>query len=313
MFAGGTGTGVFRSNDGGESWAPVTEDYADADVTGIAISPNYRRDRIVFAATNIGLLRTTDGGNEWTELDRGIDTDEIRAVGVSSTYARDRTVFAGGPQGFGYKSTDNGNSWNRIDYEFDGETIASIATGPDFANDQTVFVGTLGERMAAVHLSTDGGATFERFVEHDSASPWIALGIPPAYTPEDRWWMFATAGQVFKPAERFSDTWNGTYPASRLSAVLAIVPAPVAGDERVFAATSAGVYRSVTGAASWQPINEGLSNLAVLTVVASPDFAEDQSVYAMALGGEIWRWIDDPPEAEEEEAAEEAGEESDEE
>ena len=100
-------------------------------------------------------------------------------------YARDRTVFAGGPQGLGYKSTDNGNSWTQIDYEFDDETIAAIATGPDFANDQTVFIGTLGDRTAAVHLSRDGGETFERFVEHDSAAPWIALGIPASYTPED--------------------------------------------------------------------------------------------------------------------------------
>ena len=205
--------------------APVTEDYAEADVTGFAISPNYQRDRIVFAATSVGLLRTTTGGDDWLELDRGIDTDEIRAVGVSSTYARDRTVFAGGPLGLGYKSTDNGNSWTQIDYEFDGETIAAIATGPDFANDQTLFVGTLGERTAAVHLSTDGGATFERFVDHDSAAPWIALGIPASYTPDNRWWMFATAGQVFKPAERFSDIWSGTHPASRRSAVLAVVPA----------------------------------------------------------------------------------------
>ena len=252
----------------------------------------------VFAATTMGLLRTTDGGEEWRELDRGIETDEIRAVAVSSSYGRDRTVFAGGPLGLGYKSTDNGNSWKQIDYEFDGETIAAIATGPDFANDQTVFVGTLGERTAAVHLSTDGGTTFERFVEHESASPWIALGIPAGYTVDDRWWMFATAGQVFKPAERFSDIWSGTYPASRRSAVLAVVPAPVPGDERVFAATSAGVYRSATSGASWAAINSGLSNLAVLTVVASPDFATDHTVYAMALGGEIWRWIDPPAETE---------------
>ena len=119
--------------------------------------------------------------------------------------------------------------------------------------------------------------------------------------------MFATAGQVFKPAERISDTWSGTFPASRRSAVLAVVPAPVPDDERVFAATSAGVYRSATSGASWQPINTGLSNLAVLTVVASPDFAEDQSVYAMALGGEIWRWVDEPLEADGAEEEADAG------
>ena len=69
------------------------------------------------------------------------------------------------------------------------------------------------------------------------------------------------------------------------------------------------MYRSATGGASWEPINAGLSNLAVLTVVASPDFATDQAVYAMALGGEIWRWVDDPPETEAEEDADAAAEE----
>ena len=210
------------------------------------------------------------------------------------------------PAGFFYTRSRADGSGFEPQRDLSAGEADGAEAGPAVAVDGggNVFVfwhaGAVEDARRGVYLtvSRDGGTTFERFVEHESASPWIALGIPAGYTVDDRWWMFATAGQVFKPAERFSDIWSGTYPASRRSAVLAVVPAPVPGDERVFAATSAGVYRSATSGASWAAINSGLSNLAVLTVVASPDFATDHTVYAMALGGEIWRWIDPPAEAE---------------
>ena len=34
--------------------------------------------------------------------------------------------------------------------------------------------------------------------------------------------------------------------------------------------------------------------MAVLKVVASPAYAADHAVFAMALGGEIWRFVDQP-------------------
>ena len=54
------------------------------------------------------------------------------------------------------------------------------------------------------------------------------------------------------------------------------------------------MFRSGNGGSGWSELNSGLKNLAVLKVVASPAYAADHAVFAMALGGEIWRFVDDP-------------------
>ena len=170
-----------------------------------------------------------------------------------------------------------------------------MATSPNFDADKTLFVGTLGDGMAAVHISCDGGESFERFVEHETPSPWISLAIPGSYRDDHRYWLFATASQVFRPAGRFRDVWSGTHPAARDTAVLSVATTPTFGDdETLFVATSQGVFRSSNGGAAWEEVNFGLENHAVLKVAISPDYAEDHLAFAMSLGGEIWRFIDQP-------------------
>ena len=265
------------------------------DVADIAVSPSFGSDRLVFAATQTGLLRSTDAGASWEEATDGFDLDDVRAVACSSSFGEDRTVFAGGVLGFMYRSVDGGASWTRLDYEFDGETVSAIEVGPDFANDPAIFVGTVGEGIAAVHRSSDGGQTFERFVEHESTSPWISISVPASFGAENAHWVFATASQVFRPTERFREVWAGSYPASRTSAVLSVTATPTFGeDETLFTATSQGVFRSSNGGAAWEEINFGLQNRAVLKVAVSPTYADDKTVYALALGGEIWRFVDEP-------------------
>ncbi len=51
-----------RSDDGGRRWGAERSVAADADVTGIVVSPRYDADTTVFVATSEGLYRSTDGG-----------------------------------------------------------------------------------------------------------------------------------------------------------------------------------------------------------------------------------------------------------
>ena len=108
-------------------------------------------------------------------------------------------------------------------------------------------------------------------------------------------WLFATSSQVFRPTARFQDVWSGAYPADAETAVLSIATTPTFDDDAtVYSATSRGVFRSGNGGTGWVELNPGLDNRAVLRVAVSPNYAEDHAVFAMALGGEIWRLVDDP-------------------
>ncbi len=67
---GGPGTGIYRSNDGGDSWEKLTNGLPDSDMgkIGLAISP--QQPDIIYAAVELirrkgGVYRSADGGSSW--------------------------------------------------------------------------------------------------------------------------------------------------------------------------------------------------------------------------------------------------------
>jgi hypothetical protein len=65
-----------------------------------------------------------------------------------------------------------------------------------------------------------------------------------------------------------------------------------AQDRTLFAATSAGVYISRDGGASFTVWSDGLEAAATVAVAVSPAYAQDRLVYALGLGGVIWHRVD---------------------
>src|SRR3712207_6853127 len=63
-------TTLFRS-DGGVTWEARNEGLADTTVFAVAPSPDYARDRTLYAATASGLYRSRDGAASWQALDTG--------------------------------------------------------------------------------------------------------------------------------------------------------------------------------------------------------------------------------------------------
>ena len=61
LFTAVGGAGVFRSADGGQTWAP-------AGLEGRRVRDLVWLGPILFAATDQGLLRSDDGGKKWTAV-----------------------------------------------------------------------------------------------------------------------------------------------------------------------------------------------------------------------------------------------------
>ncbi|MGE3273381.1 MAG: hypothetical protein AB7P40_31900, partial [Chloroflexota bacterium] len=60
-------------------------------------------------------------------------------------------------------------------------------------------------------------------------------------------------------------------------------------DRTLFAATSAGVYVSRDGGASFSAWDDDQEPGPCVSVAISPAFATDRLVYALGLGGTVWR------------------------
>jgi photosystem II stability/assembly factor-like uncharacterized protein len=89
-----SGTGLFRSTDGGSSFSPVgtgllatnhiIADFSNPSGKPIQFSPSFARDRTIFAYAQQDVLRSTDGGETWTTVPLPSAMDFLRDFDPSS-------------------------------------------------------------------------------------------------------------------------------------------------------------------------------------------------------------------------------------
>jgi photosystem II stability/assembly factor-like uncharacterized protein len=85
-YGGGSGVGIYRSDDGGDSWRKVTEDGRPAarigggDVPEIAVDP--KNAEIVYS-TSIVCWRSSDGGKTWTGIRGAPGGDDYQNIWIN--------------------------------------------------------------------------------------------------------------------------------------------------------------------------------------------------------------------------------------
>jgi len=183
MFA-GTGTpstpGIFRSTDGGKSWARLSVEIADdcpnvgvPRPTGIAIDPI--DDRNVWVGLEVdGVRYSRDGGETWARVNGQIPNPDVHNVLVVE--GPPKTVFTVVNDDI-WRSTDDGKSWQaaRAREVFPWHYPRGIAVRP--GDPRTVFL-TLGDstpgRIGTVMRSRDAGVTWEplKFPVQPNSAIW---------------------------------------------------------------------------------------------------------------------------------------------
>lgn len=152
IFAGASG-GVLRSSDGGQRWSVIPLPEPPPQVSALAISPAYRDDGFVLAASfNRGTFYSTDRGGTWYAGNFSLLDRRVLAVAISPEYAKDRTALIGTETGV-FSSSNGGRSWDVADLPY------VAATSVVFAPDGTVYAGTDGD---GVYTSDDKGVTWSR-------------------------------------------------------------------------------------------------------------------------------------------------------
>lgn len=170
VFAGGARGGVWRTDDGGETWTRLGESAFAGPMGGTTISrivvdsatAGTLDATIVFAATARGLFRSTDSGVGWTEVLDGIVTDVIvhggnRDVLLAMVSAgRKRTGHA-----TLHRSADGGMTWQALDPELGIlPWRAQLAQAP---SDPDILYLSAGEDESVVMArSSDGGDSWTR-------------------------------------------------------------------------------------------------------------------------------------------------------
>ena len=236
-YMGTTGGGVFKTTDGGASWAPVSDKYFGGTIGAIAVSES--NPDVVYVGGgefpirgNVshgdGVYKTTDAGKTWTYMGL-VETRQIAKIRVNPRNPDIAYVAAFGPiwapspaRGI-FKTTDGGKSWTRI--LFRNDSTGAIDLSMDPSNPDVLYAG-FWQAYRKPWILVSGGAGSGLFKSTDAGRTWKEI------------------------------TRNPGLPAGVIGNLgIAVSPA---NPRRVFAiveADSGGVFRSDDGGDSWTRVN----------------------------------------------------------
>jgi len=278
-----TWTGLFRSNDGAQSWSVITG--TGQFITSVAVAPDFAASGHIIAGYGYAgdaVHVSEDGGQHWTSY-QGVSARSD--IAYSPNFAIDGIAFTAG-DGV-YLTTNRGLSWTQV---LTTATFA-LAVSPQFATDTTLCAAGVD----SVYISTNGGASWiSHTVTADTA--WIhALAISPAFDTDGTLFAGSALG-LFRSTDR-GEHWDAvdTYPGSdvrslALATTWSSTPILLAGSTN-----GIGIYRSDDGGATWDQGN-GLAALEVTQLLRGPDpfqltaVTARHGIYQSADLGSTWRF-----------------------
>jgi photosystem II stability/assembly factor-like uncharacterized protein len=156
LYAVLSGRGVYRSTDGGATWAASTQGLPKhGSVTALVAVPGAGSTAVYVAVEGHGLFRSTDGGDHWQRVSRGglggAKVVDLVAGPPSTLYAVTEQETRPGHSLL--RSTDGGGDWQPAGQGLPADFLA-LAADP---RGTAVYAGSA---TAGVFRSADAGATW---------------------------------------------------------------------------------------------------------------------------------------------------------
>jgi photosystem II stability/assembly factor-like uncharacterized protein len=187
----GYGDGVYKSEDGGESWKNVgLKD--SRQIGGIVVDP--RNSDVVFVAAEgsawgpggeRGLYKTMDGGKNWRKVldiseHSGVNNVVMDPVDPNVMYAtseqRRRHVFTkigGGPESAVYRSTDGGENWTKSMKGLPKVHIGGMGIAVSPADRNVVYlIVEAADGKGGFFRSENRGASWKKMSDHHASGQY---------------------------------------------------------------------------------------------------------------------------------------------
>ncbi|MEO1257816.1 MAG: glycosyl hydrolase [Bacteroidota bacterium] len=233
-YFGGTGGGVWRTQDGGRSWKNISDGFFGGSIGAVTVAESdhnviYVGGGEVTVRGNVsygyGVWKSVDAGKTWKQMglekSRHISRIRVHPTNPDVVYAAVLgDLFKDTEERGVYKSVDGGKSWERILFANSGAGAVDLTFDPN--NPRILYASTWKIRRTPYDLSS-GGEGSGLWKSTDSGETWESLsdkkgmpkgtlgiiGVTVSPVNSQRVWAIVENkdGGVFR-SEDGGETWN---------------------------------------------------------------------------------------------------------
>ena len=216
LWAAGGDRGLYKTTDGGKTWAPSLAISDNTGVTDVLFDPtnpdilyaaSYQRRRHVFTLIDGGpesaIYKSTDAGKTWTKLKDGLPKEDMGRIGLGIAPHQPKTVYATiestRKAGGFFVSKDGGSSWKKVNdyYAPSAQYYGEIFVDPH--DDDRIYMADVW-----VRVSDDGGRTWRKLDEKWKHPDNHVVWIDPETSDH---LLIGCDGGLYESFDR-AETWN---------------------------------------------------------------------------------------------------------
>ena len=174
-FAATMEDGVFRTDNGGQTWQPWCFGLFDLNVLGLAVSPDFANDRTLYAFTETGIYLSKNSGRSWQLTNFPADVAPVLCMAISHNFAQDGKLYAGTEAAGLYYSENRGETWQQVSPLDTDNAINAILLGVQYPDKPEILVMT----NHALWYSADAGTSWAAWHSHLDFGDGLTVALAP--------------------------------------------------------------------------------------------------------------------------------------
>ena len=233
LYAGTDGAGVWRTNDGGTTWARANTGISTKAIDALLVDGT----NLIAGTSDVGILISTNGGMTWTTSVAGLPP----ASTLDSALDIGSSILVGTHGDGVYRTTDDGASWLKID-----TSNTTLANSNVFALASSGTAILAGTTYTGLFRSTNDGATWAQVTSGLPGGDLFVFSLASSGATV----VAGTSEGIFRSTDSGA-SWGPT------NVNFGTVFAVAASGTRAYAAVTAGsfmttgIYRSTNSGLSW--------------------------------------------------------------
>ena len=285
---------IYKSRDGGRTWANLSKGMSHSRVIAMAVDPVY--PATIYAGTKgDAVYKSYDGGQRWTSMRSGLDDATISSVVNQFVFDPfdNNHIFLATTMGI-FETKSGGGNWTK---KMEGmkEVLMVVTLEMDPTRPATLFAGTSG----GVYKSINEGAHWEK----------VNNGLVPPEMVKTSRALNVTSIRVdaFEPDTAYAATLAGLYKTTdgakswmRIGESLSdqMIIAMILDRTKkgvIYITGRDGVHRSEDGGMTWKTLNKGFTTTNVRSIAQSatdPNLfyagTNGSGLYRSRDGGDTW-------------------------